>query len=207
MSERVIPDQTLATNMRKTLMTLCDVVDGWQKKCADLQAKLEEQGRELRNEEQEHERTIIHRDAAEESLSLAYLTVTRNEAVWSNLFGYDEAVNDIAAELQRLRTENAEKDRIIAALKLRVEQRDKQIAVFNRNGFSDADALAEKYLDLEIENAVLKKHLNHVWEVASGDSQVAMDDTQGMEYLSDYVSAIEAMQDYPQEAQKGASNG
>ena len=45
MSERVIPDQTLATNMRKTLMTLCDVVDGWQKKCADLQAKLEEKDR------------------------------------------------------------------------------------------------------------------------------------------------------------------
>ena len=38
MSERVIPDQTLASNMRKTLMTLCDVVDGWQNKCAD-QAK------------------------------------------------------------------------------------------------------------------------------------------------------------------------
>lgn len=37
------------------------------------------------------------------------------------------------------------------SLKARLQQRDKQIAVFNSGGFADADALAEKFLDLQSE--------------------------------------------------------
>ena len=43
---------------------------------------------------------------------------------------------------------------------------------------------------LEGENVFLKEALNKVWEVASGESQVAMDDTQGMEWISDYTSSL-----------------
>lgn len=39
-AELVIPDQTLATNMRKTLESLCDVVDGWQKKCKEKDERI-----------------------------------------------------------------------------------------------------------------------------------------------------------------------
>jgi hypothetical protein len=61
---------------------------------------------ELSDEEREHERTIIQRDAAEEALSDAYLSVTDHEAIWSNLFGYREALNGICEEVHSLRAEN-----------------------------------------------------------------------------------------------------
>jgi len=34
-----VPDQALATYMRKTITILCDVVDGWQKKCEGIEAE------------------------------------------------------------------------------------------------------------------------------------------------------------------------
>ena len=40
------------------------------------------------------------------------------------------------------------------------------------------------------ENASLKEALTKIWEVASGESQVAMDDTAGMEWISDYASSL-----------------
>jgi hypothetical protein len=42
----------------------------------------------------------------------------------------------------------------------------------------------------ELQNQKLKEALKQVWAVASGELQVAMDDTAGMEYLSDYVSTV-----------------
>jgi hypothetical protein len=43
---------------------------------------------------------------------------------------------------------------------------------------------------LKDENVFLKEALNKIWEVASGESQVAMDDTAGMEWISDYASSL-----------------
>jgi hypothetical protein len=45
--------------------------------------------------EQDHLQTIDQRDKAEDSLALAYWMITGKEAVWSNLFGYDEAIANI----------------------------------------------------------------------------------------------------------------
>ena len=36
----------------------------------------------------------------------------------------------------------------------------------------------------------LRAAMAEVWAVASGEKQVAMDDTQGMEWISDYVSSV-----------------
>lgn len=46
----------------------------------------------------------------------------------------------------------------------------------------------EKRLRDALEKAL--SALDRVWEVASGECQVAMDDTQGMEYIADYVSSV-----------------
>jgi len=46
--------------------------------------------------ENEVEKLITERDAAEEAMSQAYYLVTGNSPEWSNLFGYNEALEDIA---------------------------------------------------------------------------------------------------------------
>ena len=56
---------------------------------------------------------------------------------------------EAAAALVQLREENAR-------LTARVQQRDKQIAVYNSGGFADADALAEKFIDLTNRIAALE---------------------------------------------------
>jgi hypothetical protein len=48
----------------------------------------------------------------------------------------------------KLEAENAALRKQIEALSARVKQRDRQIDAFNTGGFADADAMAEKYLDL-----------------------------------------------------------
>jgi hypothetical protein len=50
--------------------------------------------------------------------------------------------------------------------------------------------LIEELSTAEQENAKLREALNKIWEVASGESQVAMDDTAGMEWVSDYASTV-----------------
>lgn len=62
----------------------------------------------------------------------------------------------------------------------------------NASAFSNTKGreLIERIAKAEQQNTHLKFALNRVWEVASGESQVAMDDTAGMEYLSDYVSSV-----------------
>ena len=52
------------------------------------------------------------------------------------------------------RAERAEAE--VARLKDRVEQRDRQIAVYNSGGFADADALAEKFIELTAKIATLE---------------------------------------------------
>ena len=68
-----------------------------------------------------------------------------------------------------------------------------------RNAFNPMDAdtngttivcLIERIGRVEAENAKLKEALTKIWEVASGESQVAMDDTAGMEWISDYASSL-----------------
>ena len=49
----------------------------------------------------------------------------------------------------------------------------------------------ECIVELERQLAEARKALDEVWEVASGEKQVAMDDTQGMEWITDYLSALE----------------
>lgn len=73
--------------------SLCDLVEREENEKSLLRDMLRA---ELADEEQEHVRTIIQRDAAEEALANAYAAVTGHEAVWTNLFGYDDALNEIA---------------------------------------------------------------------------------------------------------------
>lgn len=40
-------------------------------------------------------------------------------------------------------------------------------------------------------NKTLLDAVTKVWKVASGETQVAMDDTQGMEWIADYLSSLE----------------
>jgi len=48
----------------------------------------------------------------------------------------------------------------------------------------------EEVLNLRKKYEAFKAALSHVWEVSSGERQVAMDYMQGMEYLCDYVSSV-----------------
>ena len=50
---------------------------------------------ELAAKEKEHLQTIDERDKAEDALSQAYCLVTGSSPEWSNLFGYDQAIEDI----------------------------------------------------------------------------------------------------------------
>jgi DNA repair exonuclease SbcCD ATPase subunit len=51
---------------------------------------------ELRKADQSLEATISERDAAEEAIGQMYFDVTGESPEWSNLFGYTEALNDVA---------------------------------------------------------------------------------------------------------------
>ena len=48
--------------------------------------------------------------------------------------------------------------------------------------------------ELEAENLRLNAALSEIWAVASGEKQFAMDDTAGMEWITDYVSSISGEQ-------------
>ena len=60
------------------------------------------------------------------------------------------------------RAERAEAE--VARLKDRVEQRDKQIAVYNSGGFADADALAESVIELTARIAALEAERDAIRE-------------------------------------------
>jgi len=57
----------------------------------------------MRKDERDLEKAIEERDAAEEALSQAYFIVTGNSPEWSNLFGHDQALDDIRAACEALR--------------------------------------------------------------------------------------------------------
>lgn len=63
----------------------------------------------LAEEERAHMQTIAERDDAEDALGDAYVFVTGRAAEWSNLFGYEEATNEIAEAVK------AYQDRLEAA--------------------------------------------------------------------------------------------
>ena len=54
----------------------------------------------LENEERAHTQTIRERDAAEDAMSDAYLCVTGRASEWSNVFSYDDALNEIAQRMK-----------------------------------------------------------------------------------------------------------
>ena len=66
-----------------------------------------------------------------------------------------EEQEDIDAAATALREAHAESARLTA----RVEQRDRQIAVYNSGGFADADALAEKFIGLTAEVERLQRRI------------------------------------------------
>jgi hypothetical protein len=57
----------------------------------------------LAQEERAHLQTIDQRDRAEEALSQAYFLITGRSPEWSNLFGYDEALEEIDDAQKTLR--------------------------------------------------------------------------------------------------------
>jgi hypothetical protein len=68
-------------------------------------------------------------------------------------------VEDVDPLLSSARALLREKDASIERLTARVAQRDRQIEAFNSGGFADADAMAEKYLDLESSLAAAKQEI------------------------------------------------
>lgn len=70
-------------------------------------AKVAELEREIEREDRAHTQTITERDAAEEALSQAYFLIKGESPEWSNLFGHDEALEEIDDAQKLLRTENA----------------------------------------------------------------------------------------------------
>jgi len=78
----------------------------------------------------------------------AALAELREEAEKRNIF------QDSRMAVMQIRAERAKAE--VAKLKARVEQRDKQIAVYNSGGFADADALAEKSIELTAKIAALE---------------------------------------------------
>lgn len=68
----------------------------WRERALNAEEKLSQA-------ERNHLQTIDERDEAEDALGDAYVFVTGNAAEWSNLFGYDEATNEIAETLKELR--------------------------------------------------------------------------------------------------------
>lgn len=62
---------------------------------------------ELAREERSHSSTIDARDMAEDALSEIWGNVFGGDPGWSNLYGFSNAVNDIDAEFQKLRSDLA----------------------------------------------------------------------------------------------------
>ena len=81
--------------------------------CWDITLINEKLRARIAKNEQDHERDIDHRDAAEEALSQAYYLITGRSPEWSNLFGHNEAIEEIddAQRLLRARIAALEKDR------------------------------------------------------------------------------------------------
>ena len=62
---------------------------------------------ELAREERSHSSTIDARDLAEDALSEIWCNVFGGDPNWSNLYGFPNAVNDIEAQFEKLRSQAA----------------------------------------------------------------------------------------------------
>jgi hypothetical protein len=60
--------------------------------------------KEIRTGERDLEQAISERDAAEECLSQMYYLVTGNSPEWSNKFGHEQALEDVADAMAALKS-------------------------------------------------------------------------------------------------------
>jgi hypothetical protein len=108
-----------------------------------VEGQEEEHQRELERlesiEGKAHLQTIDERDRAEEALSQAYFLVTGRSPEWSNLFGHDEAIEDIDDAQKSLRAEIKTLEAKNAALKARVEQLSGRMPKSCDHGFDCGD--------------------------------------------------------------------
>ncbi len=88
---------------------------------------------EIAREEKLHEASLAERDEAEDAVSQAFCVVTGNAPEWSNLFGYKEALDEIAEAC-------AEKDARIAVLERLAGEASVEVMV---HATLAADRLAE----------------------------------------------------------------
>lgn len=70
-------------------------------------AQVESASVEETEEEREMLKLIDERDAAEDAVGDIYAAVTGNQAEWSNLFGYSEAINEVHEVMQDLRSQSS----------------------------------------------------------------------------------------------------
>lgn len=102
-----------------------------QASVAELEQEVERLKRKASNEEQAHLQTIDERDKAEDALSNAYWMATGCEAIWSNLFDYDDALADIrtkVSECDSLKAELAAANAKIARLSMVLNRQDENSA-------------------------------------------------------------------------------
>lgn len=95
-------------------------------------------------EEKAHLQTIDERDKAEDALSQAYYLIKGESPQWSNLFGYDEAINDIDDTQKCLRAE-------ISQLTAKLAELQKQHA----REIAEMKALLGDVLETESESDIL----------------------------------------------------
>lgn len=84
----------------KTLNGTVDIVDGqrdrWMERCKDAEAKLEAAEKRIAELERDETQLIKERDSAEKALADMYEVAMGERPEWSNLFGYAEAIDDVA---------------------------------------------------------------------------------------------------------------
>lgn len=71
----------------------------------------------------------------------------------------------------------------LLALRIKADNQAKVIAAYNVGGFVDADAVVLKYLEF-------LEAVKTIQEVASGERQVATDDTEGMAWIATYAQKV-----------------
>lgn len=70
---------------------------------AAMEKKVERLEQEIEREDQSHTNTIDQRDDAEQAISQAYFTIIGYSPEWSNLFGHDDALEEIADAVSLLK--------------------------------------------------------------------------------------------------------
>ena len=102
----------------------------------ELAAKDEEIERLKESEERSHLQTIDQRDAAENAISQAYFLVKGESPEWSNLFGYDEALEEISDALKCLRISVSNLEAENASLKAQVERLSAPVSYEEKSQFA-----------------------------------------------------------------------